>query len=404
MSVHFPSQTFVGIWNWIPEKIVQGVPAFAKWRRQSAQKHAKLAVQSYEAANIDAAIAEFSKAIELEPRNCEYLYELGRIYYDQSNLVSAEGYFRRALNVDFSYAYALKGLAYTLHGLGRTDEAIYSLLRYLEESPNDRDVHAFLIAALEADGKYDEAIRAGELAMKIFRSDPGLAVALGRNYYYAGKNEAAVSQLRQAIELDPNDSEIHWLLGIVLQTDGDLEGALKSFQEAVGKNPENADAHLQMAQVYDQLNRDAEYLQAARTARRLFESGQNNDGVKGACWEEGWALYKLGRWAESAQASECALGIDDSLAPVRFNLGLALLRLGKPERAKDEYEKALDATDLSSLKTHGIDDLTAALKEDPGLGGAREILQQLENKYQYLTSQRQEELAAQGNPKRSQPR
>src|SRR5207247_3892055 len=139
-------------------------------------------------------------------------------------------------------------------------------------------------------------------------------------------------------------------------------------------------AYLAMSRIYERLNRNEEYFQAALTARQLFESSGNDNGVKLACWDEGWALYKLRRWTESVEASECALRIDPLLGSVRFNLGVALLRLGEIEWERKEYEKGMELNDAASLKTAGINDLTAALEEEPQLIGAREMLQQLESK------------------------
>jgi tetratricopeptide (TPR) repeat protein len=381
----------IQFWKQALEMLVRAVPIFAKLRRQLAEEHGVLASQAYADRRIDIAIQEFSKARELDPEQPQYPYELGRIYYGQSDLSKAESYFRQALLVDFSYADPLKGLAFTLHRLGKMDEAIYSYLRLLQKNPNDVDVHANLIAALEVEGKYDEAIKAAERAVKLFPSNAGLVVALGRNSYFAGKNETAILQLRKAIELDPNNSEIYRLLGIFLKTGGDLEGALSSFRTAVTKDPKNADAYLAVAEMCNRLNRNQEYLEASRKARQLFEAAKNDDGTKFACWNEGWALYKLGRWAESVQASECALKIDESFAVIRFNLGLALLRLGEVDRAKQEYQKAT-LSDLPGL-TMGIEDLAAALRDNPRLLAAPEILQQLQDKYREVTSKRDEKLA-----------
>jgi tetratricopeptide (TPR) repeat protein len=326
-------------------------------------------------------------------KSAENLYNSGRTYYDKNDLVKAEDFFRKALVLDFSYSKALKGLGFTLHRLGKIDEAIYFYLRYLDAQPDDVDVHANLIAALEAVGKYDEAIVAGERAVERFPSNAALVFMLARNNYFAGRIETAIWRLKKAIELDPENAEIYRILGVALKTRGDLTGALANFQEAIKHNPSDGDAHLAAADAYQRLGRDTEYLQAARAARQLYEEAKNDPGLKFACWDEAWALYKLRRWDESVAASECALKIDPSLSPARFNLGLALLRLGQTERAKQEYQNAVEHADAASLKVDAIDDLVAAIREQPDLPGASEILQELESRYQAAATQRADKLA-----------
>jgi|GEM_PF-2116339 len=378
-------------WKWVPEGVVQTFPFLRNLRAKSAAKHAEVAAGS---GNPDEALAEYAKAVELEPEKDLYLYELGRIYYERDDLLKAEDCFRRTLNVNFSYALAIKGLGYAVHRLGKINEAIYCYLRYLDVQPDDVDVHANLIAALESQGRYDEAIAAGQRAVQRFPSNATLLFMLARNNFFAGKVDAATVQLKTARDLDPENSEIYRVLGVALKTQGDFDGALINFQEALKHNPSDADAHLAAADVYQRLGRHEEYLRAAQEARRLFESLKNDSSLKYACWEEGWALFKLGRWEESVNASECALKIDDSLTAVRFNLALALLHLGNLDRAKEEYRKAREPGDAEALKNDGIDDLKLALQERPNLPGGKEILQALESVYQDLTSKREERLIA----------
>jgi tetratricopeptide (TPR) repeat protein len=113
----------------------------------------------------------------------------------------------------------------------------------------------------------------------------------------------------------------------------------------------------------------------------LSRAAGDADGLKRALWEEGWALYKLRRWPESIQASEMALEIDEKLATVRFNLGLALLRNRDLARALAEYRKAMELGDAGALNAAGIHDLECALRDEPNLPGGREILAELRRAY-----------------------
>jgi tetratricopeptide (TPR) repeat protein len=361
-------------------------------RAKTAAAHADAAARAHEAGDLSSAEREFSLAIELEPNLDRYLYDLGRLYYEQDNLDRAQSLFRRTVNVNFSYALAIKGLGYTVHRLGKLNEAVYCYLRYLDAEPDDVDVHANLVAALEAQGRYDEAVTAAKKAVERFPKNSSLVFMLARNNFFAGKVDAALTQLAKAQKLDPDNPEIYRILGVALKTKGDLKAALANFNEAIQRDPTDAAAHLAAADVYRRLDRDEEYLQSARKARLLFEASNNRDGLKNACWEESWALYKLKRWEESIEASKCALEVDPELTPVRFNLGLALLRLGRPDLAKREYEKALEKADGGALKADAIDDLAAALKEEPDLPFAKQLLETLEDRYRAAMMKQEAEV------------
>ena len=95
----------------------------------------------------------------------------------------------------------------------------------------------------------------------------------------------------------------------------------------------------------------------------------------------GWAFYKLRRWRESVSASEAALQIDGTMTAVRYNLGLALLRLGETGRAREEYRQAMAQGDAAALKSAGIHDLEAALREEPNLPGGQETMNEMQRVY-----------------------
>jgi tetratricopeptide (TPR) repeat protein len=143
----------------------------------------------------------------------------------------------------------------------------------------------------------------------------------------------------------------------------------------------------------DILNRKGRWTELLDTAQKslaFYERAGDNDGISRAGSAIGWANYKLNNWRESIRASEVALKHDDSSVQARFNLGLALLRMGEVERAQKEYERASSQADEKALKSDGVKDLTDALAEDPTLHGAEEILQALTEKLNAVITKRSE--------------
>jgi lipoprotein NlpI len=95
-------------------------------------------------------------------------------------------------------------------------------------------------------------------------------------------------------------------------------------------------------------------------------------------------------WEASAEASRAAMELDPQLTPVRFNLGLALLRGGRPEEARHIYEEAVNQPflDIWDLEDHGISDLEEAMRADSSTVGAAEILELLRAKHRRLAGVR----------------
>ena len=124
----------------------------------------------------------------------------------------------------------------------------------------------------------------------------------------------------------------------------------------------------------------------ATLAAGMFMNAGNDQGTAFAYWELGWCHYNLGDMQASVQASTQALQFDPALTPAYFNLGLALLHLGRGEEARSAYDTGVaKVVEVSDLKIHAIDDLNAALKRNPDLEGAARILQTLEQVYDALS-------------------
>jgi tetratricopeptide (TPR) repeat protein len=198
---------------------------------------------------------------------------------------------------------------------------------------------------------------------------------VGSAYFFAGNIELAVQRLRQARDLAPQEPHVHDNLGVALQASGDSEAAEESFWKAIEADPEYADAYSHLGTLLGYAGRWRECLAQFQKALNLYESSGDNEGTALSNLSIGWAHYKLNNWHESIHASEEALRLNDSEIHARYNLGLALLRIGEVERAQKEYEHALRQSDVP--KSDAVEDLRAALAEEPTLRGAKEILDML---------------------------
>ena len=300
--------------------------------------------------------------------------------------------FREMLKINPFDSRAFKGLGYSFDLLGRKDDALYWYMKYKEANMQIPEAHSDVIRAMLEAGQAERAASAAKQACSLFPGTPRFRYLVGRSHYELGDLETALSATKDAIEHEPATAEFWCFLGLVWETLGDLEEALKAYSRAEEIDPRNGETVLGKAGVLRDLGRNAEYLEATSTARRVYEQSGNRAGLVNAYWEEGWAYYVLRRWRESADASAKAVELKGELAPPRFNLGLALMRCGETERAKREYLAAAELGDIGSLKTDGINDLEAALADDPALEGASEILEVLKGRYLSLAKERDEKV------------
>jgi tetratricopeptide (TPR) repeat protein len=125
-----------------------------------------------------------------------------------------------------------------------------------------------------------------------------LGLALAKN----GDVEGAIAQFRQALEIHPDDAEIHYNLGVALSVKGDLDGAIAQYQKALDYAPDNAEFH-------------------------------NNLGT---------ALFAKGSVEEAIAQFQESTRLQPRYADAHYNLGNAVLKLGKLDEAIAQYKQVLE--------------------------------------------------------------
>jgi tetratricopeptide (TPR) repeat protein len=151
----------------------------------------------------------------------------------------------------------------------------------------------------------------------------------------AGRQDAAVALLDQALQQKPDFAEALCAGAYILQMRGHAEGALAFYERALTLKPGDAVAWFNRGGLLMAAGRPGDALQCLDRACALQP---NNAGFH--C-NRGGALFDLGRLEEAVSACERAASLDPSLAKARLNLGNALMRLGRYHDAGEAYSGAI---------------------------------------------------------------
>lgn len=200
--------------------------------------------------------------------------------------------------------------------------------------------------------------------------------------------DGAAAAYARRVDVNPNSAEAHRQLGEVYRLTGLHEAALLEFWTAMWLDPNDAHAHAAAGQVYERLDRHAEAVAAFNRALAL------DSGLLEARYARGTALLRLGRTADARRDLELvarlqsevetagrrefrldalrreamrhltggaperavvvldeAAAIDASDSRVQRDLGVALVRAGRPLEAIAHFEAALTpAADLETIR------------------------------------------------------
>ncbi len=190
-----------------------------------------------------------------------------------------------------------------------------------------------------------------------------LSVALLR------QDKDALSALRRAAELLPQDAEAQANLGSELRARGEWESALVSLRKSLALQPRNPEALIDAADAQRSLGR-------LREAADLYQWALQIDPRRGDAHNNlGNAFVGLGDGAAAADCYRRALELLPQDAQVLCNLGNALRQLGQFEEATHRTRRALELAPGLSMAHNNLGLLLLARGErDAAITSYREAL------------------------------
>jgi tetratricopeptide (TPR) repeat protein len=174
----------------------------------------------------DRALAEFARALELNPRYLEALIHQGLVLYEMGRDVEAEDSFRRA---SASLTPSSNGLAAPI-------------------AARLANQHAELAEAYAEAGALDRAVEQYERALELGPGFVDLRYRMARLLLESGRSLEAREALEEVLRNRPNFVDASAALGLAHYLSGDALGARDIWKKCLQRRPENArvEAYLAM--------------------------------------------------------------------------------------------------------------------------------------------------------------
>ena len=207
------------------------------------------------AGEVDNAIRDYSRAIEINPDNAQVHMRLGSLLY---------------------------------HKKQKYDEGLKQTLEALRLDPKSGCAHFDMGMALFHQQKMDEAIEHLKLAVELPNSTPAMYPPedmwelLGSACLLKGDVANAVDYLNQAVLLAPKRTEFHYRLAIALANSGENEKAVIHYARAVELDPKidaSADFHMQLSDNYAGVGQWTEAVAEARRALAIARGAGDQNGI-----------------------------------------------------------------------------------------------------------------------------
>ena len=184
------------------------------------------------------------RAAARAPADAEIPYDLGRIYYQLGRHTEAAASLRRATMLDARAYKAWDNLGLASEALGDVAQAQQHYLRAIalvhKDYPRYDVVYANFADLLIKLGNYPRAFDLAAEAAQRNPDDPRNFFLAGKALVQLGRSDLSVRWFEQAIALNADYPEPHYVLSQVYRRLGraaDAERALKSFQAAAARAP-----------------------------------------------------------------------------------------------------------------------------------------------------------------------
>ena len=280
-ATHTPAPTST------PAPVATNTPAPTPTVTLTYEEYFELAIEDYTNEEIEDAIANLSKAIELNPDFVDAYYFRGLVYVLEGDYDKSIADFDRVIELDpdnndsvfailtGASAYLLRAGAY--YEKDDYDAAIADFDKVIEMDPGHSDAYYLRGETHYSNNDDDKAIADFSRAIEL-NSDFAADAYYYRGYLYTFKDDydKAIGDFEKALELDPDyedaklaGSYAYLLRGQEYVEEGGYDGAIADYERAIELDPGHDDARTEAAYAY--LRRGIDYAEEGDQDRAIAD-------------------------------------------------------------------------------------------------------------------------------------
>jgi tetratricopeptide (TPR) repeat protein len=295
----------------------------------------------------EAAEPLLAKALMLAPRDAAVLDRAGRAALARRDYATAVKHLTAALEIQPQASSLHYPLSLAYRGLGDTKHADAQLalrgdVATVLNDPLMQQVNGLLQNASAAEVRGADAMAKHQWA-------------------------EAVTALRQAIALSPDNAFTHLNLGTALFETGDARHALDEFQTATRLSPGLSKAHYGAGIVLESAGRDGDAIAA------FTKAVEADPSFIEAHMSLAEALRRNGRERESLPHYAEVITRSPAVSQAAFGYAMALVRLGRYREARDRLDAAMKTYSDQPGLAHALARLLAAAPDEAVRDGARAL-------------------------------
>jgi tetratricopeptide (TPR) repeat protein len=261
-------------------------------------------------------------------------FVMGELLCRQDQWRKAVSVYSDVLDTDANFPEAHTKLAYSLHRIGRPEDALQEVKIALDDNPADAEAHRVKGIALDDEQKYEAGMAEYREALRI-KPDYGVVhYDMGVSFGETQDRQNAIAEYRKSIALDPQFCCAHYNLAHILSDGGDIDGAILEYREAKRVDPTRIDVRQNLAVDLSKRNRPAALQEFRELIAMSPDFAYAHTGL-------GTTLLEDGDYEGAEAEYRISAKIDPSDPDVFAKIGHALELQGRYDDAVPQYVQAV---------------------------------------------------------------
>ena len=197
------------------------------------------------------AFADFSRAIEMNPQDDVAYFHRGVIYKEKGEIKKAIADFNQAVRIDpeDEKLYSNRGMTYGL--IGDHNQAAADFSQVIRLNPQDDAAYSNRGFAYSQMGDYDRAIGDFTQALQFNPKDEDAYFKRGEAYQKKSEDDRAIADFTQAIQLEPTHADTYARRGSAFTRKMEFERGMADYNHAIQLDPRCASAYASRAILYN---------------------------------------------------------------------------------------------------------------------------------------------------------
>ena len=311
------------------------------------------------AKDFDGADRDLQRTINLAPQQSTGYVALANLRTVQKRFDDARVLFEQALTKNPADLEGLAGLVQLNLMQKDPTAAVARINQQITKVPANPGLYLLRGQVQMATKDYRSAEESFNESLRLEPNSTDALLALSKAQLASGSAQQARDSYEKAIQQKPRDARAYLLLGFLDEAEGNWQDAERQYQKLLSIEPDNAIAANNLA--YDLLEHSGNIDRAATLAEKAHRLMPRASTMADTL---GWAYVKKGTPGRAINLLGPLVGASPDNPIYRYHLGVAYEKNSEADKAREQFERALQLNPPQTERTK-IQEALEVLAKDP---------------------------------------